>query len=173
MNRVASHPLPDSWSFHNHRQRFSSSDTEPARPRRASRASMAWSRVVRMRAPVAPIGWPSATAPPLTLTLLWSSPNSRLIARETAEKASLISNRSMSPIDKAGLLEHQLDRLDRRNRKPLRRECRSGIADDARHRREPEMRGLLFSHDDQRCRPVVTGGRIAHGQDTRLPGTPA
>ena len=61
-----------------------------------------------MRAPVAPIGWPSATAPPLTLTFLGSSPSSRLIARETAEKASLISKRSMSPIDRPVFFEHQL-----------------------------------------------------------------
>jgi len=35
-----------------------------AQPRRAPRRSIALSRVTRMRAPEAPIGWPSATAPP-------------------------------------------------------------------------------------------------------------
>jgi hypothetical protein len=35
-----------------------------ANPRRAPRASIAYSNVVMMRAPVAPIGWPSAIAPP-------------------------------------------------------------------------------------------------------------
>src|SRR5262249_59612185 len=39
-----------------------------ATPRRASRAAMAWSRVTRTRAPLAPIGCPSAMAPPFTLT---------------------------------------------------------------------------------------------------------
>ena len=63
---------------------------------------------MRIRAPVAPIGWPSATAPPLTLTLFGSSPNSRLIARETAENASLISYRSMSPIARPVFLSTSL-----------------------------------------------------------------
>ena len=66
---------------------------------------------------------------------------------------------------KAGLLEHQLDRFDRRDRKPFWRERRAGIADDARHRGKPEMRGFLLSHDDQGGRPVVTRRRIPHGQD--------
>ena len=29
----------------------------------------------------------------------------------------------------------------------------------------PKARGFLFSHHDQCCGPVVTGRRIAHGQD--------
>src|SRR2546426_2763494 len=53
-----------------------------------------------MRAPVAPMGWPEATAPPLTLTFTGSSPSSRLIASDTDEKASLISNRSMSLMER-------------------------------------------------------------------------
>lgn len=32
----------------------------------------AWSKVTTIRAPLQPIGWPSATAPPLTFILLWS-----------------------------------------------------------------------------------------------------
>ena len=36
------------------------------------------SRVTRMRQPDPPMGWPSAMAPPLTLTLLGSQPISRL-----------------------------------------------------------------------------------------------
>ena len=39
------------------------------RPRRARRLRMAWSSVIKMRAPDAPMGWPSAMAPPLTLNL--------------------------------------------------------------------------------------------------------
>ena len=61
-----------------------------------------------MRAPVAPIGWPKATAPPWTLTFLGSSPSSRLIASETDEKASLISNRSISPTDNPAFLSTSL-----------------------------------------------------------------
>ncbi len=49
-----------------------------------------------MRAPEAPIGWPSATAPPLTLTLSSSMPSVRIELSVTDANASLISHRSMS-----------------------------------------------------------------------------
>src|SRR5690606_38950054 len=53
----------------------------PPRQRVASpvdrpRSSSAWMSVVRTRAPDAPIGWPSATAPPCTLTRSQSHPSS-------------------------------------------------------------------------------------------------
>src|SRR6266571_8718572 len=38
-----------------------------ARPRFALRSFIAYTRVVSTRAPLQPIGWPSATAPPFTL----------------------------------------------------------------------------------------------------------
>jgi hypothetical protein len=44
-------------------------------------------------APVAPIGWPWATAPPSTLTMSSGTPSSRATAIGTAAKASLISMR--------------------------------------------------------------------------------
>ena len=50
-----------------------------------------------MRAPEAPIGWPSATAPPLTLTLSSSMPSMRIEFSVTEANASLISHTSMSP----------------------------------------------------------------------------
>ena len=49
-----------------------------------------------MRAPVAPIGWPSAQAPPLMLSLSAGMPMSRAAAIATAAKASLTSKRSTS-----------------------------------------------------------------------------
>ena len=49
-----------------------------------------------MRAPEAPIGWPRAIAPPLTLTLSSSTPSIRTELRATEAKASLISQRSTS-----------------------------------------------------------------------------
>ena len=49
-----------------------------------------------MRAPEAPIGWPSATAPPLTLTRSSSIPSMRIEFSVTEANASLISHRSMS-----------------------------------------------------------------------------
>ena len=49
-----------------------------------------------MRAPVMPNGWPSAIAPPLTLSLSSSMPRSRADGTTCAANASLISTRSMS-----------------------------------------------------------------------------
>src|SRR5581483_6381463 len=67
-----------------------------ARPFLASRFCISCSRVVRIRAPEAPIGWPMAIAPPLTFTLLASQPMSLFTASAWAAKASLASTRSRS-----------------------------------------------------------------------------
>src|SRR5215211_7448403 len=48
--------------------------------------------------PEAPIGWPSATAPPFTFTFSSSAPRSRVEFHATDENASLISTRSTSSI---------------------------------------------------------------------------
>ena len=52
-----------------------------------------------MRAPVMPNGWPSAIAPPLTLSFSSSIPRSRAEGSTCAANASLISTRSTSSID--------------------------------------------------------------------------
>ena len=44
-----------------------------------------------MRAPEAPMGWPTAIAPPLTLTRSGSTSSIRVAVMATAAKASLIS----------------------------------------------------------------------------------
>ncbi len=63
----------------------------PAMPRFPPWSASVYSKVVRMRAPEAPIGWPKATAPPRTLTFSGSMPSSRTTATACTEKASLIS----------------------------------------------------------------------------------
>src|ERR1700676_1570079 len=68
-----------------------------ATPRFRFCASSACSSVTIRRAPVAPIGWPSAQAPPLMLSLSRGMPRSRCAAIATTANASLISNRSTSP----------------------------------------------------------------------------
>ncbi len=49
-----------------------------------------------MRAPEAPIGCPSAMAPPFTLTFDSSTPSMRIELSATDANASLLSKRSMS-----------------------------------------------------------------------------
>src|SRR5690606_14929507 len=58
-----------------------------------------WTADSTNRAPLAPMGCPRATAPPLTLTFSGSTPRRRLEMIETLANASLISKRSMSSIE--------------------------------------------------------------------------
>ena len=67
----------------------------------------------RCGAPEAPIGWPSAIAPPLTLTLSSSTPSIRTELSATEAKASLISQRSTSSGRLADLLQRLLGRVGR------------------------------------------------------------
>lgn len=67
-----------------------------ASPSVLSRACMACNSVTRIRAPLAPIGCPSAMAPPLTFTFSGSKPKVFPTARNCAANASLASMRSMS-----------------------------------------------------------------------------
>src|SRR6266545_5010576 len=93
-------------SFHSRRQRAMRSTAMASPPPRQSaatprfrlRASSACSSVTINRAPVAPIGWPSAQAPPLTLSFSLAMPRSFCAAVATTANASLISNRSTSPV---------------------------------------------------------------------------
>src|SRR6059036_1121772 len=70
-----------------------------ASPRFAPRSFIAYTRVVKTRAPLQPIGWPSANAPPFTLSFSGGMPSSRITARLAAAYASLCSKRSMSSTD--------------------------------------------------------------------------
>ena len=67
-----------------------------------------WRRRVVSTAPVAPIGWPCAIAPPSTLTMSAGRPSSRATAMATAANASLISKRSTSSELPAGARERHL-----------------------------------------------------------------
>ena len=58
--------------------------------------SRAFNRLTRIRAPEAPMGWPSAHAPPKIFTCSRSSPNSRIKAMATTAKASFTSQMSTS-----------------------------------------------------------------------------
>ena len=60
-----------------------------AKPFFASRFCISCSSVTSTRAPEAPIGWPSAIAPPLTLTLPVSQPRSLFTAQAVADGKAL------------------------------------------------------------------------------------
>src|SRR5690349_12345461 len=70
-----------------------------ARPSPPPFRRSSWTIVPRMRPPLAPIGCPSATAPPFTFTFSGSAPSIFTELSATDENASLTSTRSTSPID--------------------------------------------------------------------------
>jgi len=79
-------------------------ETAIMRARRGLKASQendfaTFTSVIRMRAPLAPIGCPSAMAPPFTFTFDSSTPSIRIELSATEANASLISNSSMSSTD--------------------------------------------------------------------------
>src|SRR5712671_2359807 len=69
----------------------------------ALRRSISSIAVPRIMAPVAPSGWPSAMAPPLTLIFVLSRSKACMNRSTTEANASLTSNKSMSPSDMPAL----------------------------------------------------------------------
>src|SRR3954453_10401595 len=63
-----------------------------------SRRRISNAAVSRIRAPLAPIGWPSATAPPFGVTIASSTPSMRVACTVTPANASLISTTSRSSV---------------------------------------------------------------------------
>ncbi len=138
------------------------------RPRR-SRASRrdAASRaasVSRSRVPLMPSGWPSAIAPPFTLTLSRSRPSSFSTERYCAANASLISKRSMSSSARPVLASTLADRRRRPHPhqrrldpdgRPRRRAAPSGVRPWRSHR--------LLGGEHQRGAAIHDAARVAGG----------
>ena len=127
-------------------------------PRRRSSSSA----VSATRAPDMPTGWPSAMAPPLTLTLSSSMPRSSTEARPTAAKASLISKRSMAPRSTPALPAALTIAREGWVSSELSGPGHHAVADDLAQRRDPELLGLGGRHDDD--------GAAAVGDLRRVPG---
>ena len=126
-----------------------------ARPFLALRRAISCSRVVSTRAPEAPIGWPIAIAPPLTLTIAGSQARSLLTASAWAAKASLASTRSRSLTDQPAFSSALRRGGDRPGAHDRRVDAGRRPGDDARHRREAAPLGLGGAHDDQAAAPSL------------------
>ena len=84
-----------------------------ARPFLASRFCISYSSVTSTRAPDAPIGWPSAIAPPLTLTLS-GVPAEILVDRAGLRGEGLVGLDQVEVVDRpAGLLQRHARGRDR------------------------------------------------------------
>ena len=106
-----------------------------ARAARARRAASSGSR-----APLAPIGWPSATAPPLTLTFARSMPSCWSTATQL-HRERFVDLEEVNVFElPADLLRHAPDGFHRRHQQVLRRQAARGLSDDARERLETELR---------------------------------
>src|SRR5437763_1409724 len=131
-----------------------------ATPSRASRSAMAWRSVTSTRAPLAPMGWPSAMAPPCTLTRFLGMWSSRSTPSDWAANASFSSQRSISSrrsftrssaFSEAG--HGPMPRIDARSR----------VGADGGQRRQPELLRLAVRHDDHRGAAVVDARGVAGG----------
>ena len=112
------------------------------------------SSVVISRAPVAPSGWPSAMAPPQTLTWSRSAPVSRCHASTTLANASLISTRSISADRQPGPLQRVRGRGDRRGQHQDRIVAAGAEVVDPGARRQPCAARAASLDDQQRRRGV-------------------
>ncbi len=107
------------------------------------------------RAPVAPTGWPSAIAPPLTLSRASSigrssSRRSLRTARTCAAKASLISTRSASIDRVAAALLELFHGVHGAEPHPRGIAAGVGVIGKISERRQAEFRGALLAADEQR-----------------------
>ena len=116
-----------------------------------------------MRAPLAPIGWPRAIAPPFTLTFASSTPSMRIELSATEANASLISNRSMSSTDRPAFSSAFLVAFAGRAREVGEVVGHRGLGDDRRqHLAAVRLRPLVAS-EHERAGAVVHARRVAGG----------
>jgi hypothetical protein len=122
------------------------------------------SRVVRIRAPEAPIGWPMAMAPPLTLTLAGSRPSSLLTTHsDWAAKASLDSTRVEVGDGPAGLLQRLAGGRDRAGAHDRRVDAGGGPGGDAGERLQAALLGFVGAHQHQGGGAVIEARGVGGG----------
>ena len=151
--------------FDRHRRRLAAADAQRRRRRGAPpRCCSAWISVVMMRAPVAPIGWPSAQAPPLTLTRA-------VVELEIAHRGHGDHREGLVDLVQVDIAcscqpsraSTFCDGADRRGREPLRLLRVAGVADEARQRLEARALGRGAAHQHQRRGAVGDRGRAGRG----------
>ena len=137
------------------RRRTASRAGRPSRRRSSCRSE------TTSRAPLIPSGWPSAIAPPFTLTRSSSRPSSRQTASDCEANASLSSTRSISSIETPGAGEELAHRGHRADAHHGRVDPGDGRAGEDAERLDPERARLLLARDHERCSAVVDPARVA------------
>jgi len=135
-----------------------------AMPRLRLRRCNSYSSVTRMRAPLAPMGWPRATAPPFTFIFFGLSLSWRVTAMAATAKASFSSTRSTSLSRSQPVLVSNFSTgVDRGHHHPLGFDAADGLRDDSRNRRffQGATRFARWSQSKRRrrrwCRGVASG----------------
>ena len=132
-------------------------------PYRALRRCSSLMIVAVSFAPVQPSGWPSAIAPPLTLTFVRIEVE-RLHAGERLRGKRLVQLDQIDLIERqAGLFQHLADRRHRPDAEQFRRHAGGRIADKAGERREAAFLGQFRGCDDRRRGAVARLRRVARG----------
>ncbi len=134
-----------------------------ASPFFASRFCISCSSVTKTRAPEAPIGWPRAMAPPLTLTLEVSQARSLLTAQAWAAKASLASTRSRSEAFQPAFFSASAAGRDRPGAHDRRIDAGGGPGNDAGQRLDAAPLGFGRGHQHDRGGAVIDAGGVAGG----------
>ena len=116
-----------------------------------------------MRAPLAPSGWPSAIAPPLTFVL-------RRVELQVAHAGERLRGKGFVDLDQIEIARRASRRAAqrlarRRNRAEAHdvgRDAGRRARDDARQRlSSPSARAVCASHEQQRRGAVVDAGRVS------------
>ena len=114
-----------------------------------------------MRAPLAPIGWPRATAPPLTLTFSgFNSSCSHDGDRLDGERFVQFDEIDISQIP-ADLFDEFADGFDRRHHHQRRLDAADGLTNDSGHRFFAEGGRAVGRRHHYSGRTVIDSGRIA------------
>ena len=117
-----------------------------------------------MRAPDAPIGWPSATAPPFTFTVSGSASSIRVELSATEQNASFTSTRLHVADLLARLVERDLAGARRRPGEVGELVGDVALRDDRREHLEPALLRELLARDDERAGAVVDARRVPGGR---------
>ncbi len=132
-----------------------------ARPRPPPRRRSSYISVPTSRAPDAPTGWPSATAPPLTLTR--SAVDAEIARRLQGDRGERLVDLDHVHVRRgqAGALERDLRGARRHARERVVAVGRAAGREDARERLEIALVRQRRVRDDEHRGAVVDAGRVA------------
>ena len=134
-----------------------------ARPFLAPRRRISKTSVLKTRAPDAPIGWPMAMAPPLTLTID-GIPAHVLVDGAGLRGEGLVGLDQIEVADRpAGLLQRLARGRDRSGAHDRRVDAGGGPGNDARQRRDAALGGFRLGHQHHGGGAVIDAGGVAGG----------